>query len=496
MAGLLEDYPMPSVDISPQDQERLRALALMRLGFGMAGGQNIGQAMQGGINTLFAGQEEARRSALARAQLAMEQQKYAAAARKQAALQEAADRLDPNQLLAAGISQDEIRYGKANPEYLPELFKRLEPKKMGPGDLYYVPGVGFLDQAPDKDGMVTVFDQMGRAVGRRQLSGQTEAMARQAGAIKAAEQAQTFMQLGVDEQNRPQYGFPVPPAMRQQVPVQTNFSGTPQEQAAARQAMTQDLARMGMAPKEGMDVVSRGMSPVAEAEKKAYGEKSVADWFTLGKDTIEAGGLAGQMRAKIGVMRDVLQQPNRPQGALGPFYVAAQQFGASLGIPTEGLSSSELFKSMTTQIALTVRNPAGDMGLPGSASNQDFTRLIEVAPNLSQSEKGQKLLVEAYDAISQMALKKSEKWAELNDRIDRGEIRPAAARKEFTESITPLAMDATRAIRAAIKESPNAAPAATGATAAPTTQRAVELNKLSQRERELQDWLKRNSRGQ
>jgi hypothetical protein len=152
---------------------------------------------------------------------------------------------------------------------------------------------------------------------------------------------------------------------------------------------------------------------------------------------------------------------------------------------------------LTTQIALTVRNPAGDMGLPGAASNQDFTRLIAVSPNLSQSSRGQKLLVESFDAMSDMAIKKAELWSDLNVKIETNQLTPAQARQEYTKAIMPYAMEATKTIRAAIKESENIGKpkaASTGATAAPSTQRAVELNLLNQREQEVQDKL-RKARG-
>ena len=63
MTSLMDEYPMPGMEIDPRELEKAKYLALMRMGLGMAGKEPLGRAVQGGINTYFAGDEAARRNA-------------------------------------------------------------------------------------------------------------------------------------------------------------------------------------------------------------------------------------------------------------------------------------------------------------------------------------------------------------------------------------------------------------------------------------------------
>jgi len=72
------------------------------------------------------------------------------------------------------------------------------------------------------------------------------------------------------------------------------------------------------------------------------------------------------------------------------------------GRKIEGLEELEVFNALSNQLALLVRNPKSDMGLPGSTSNRDLDFLIQSVPNLKTSTGGNELLLELYEVSHQL----------------------------------------------------------------------------------------------
>ncbi len=72
------------------------------------------------------------------------------------------------------------------------------------------------------------------------------------------------------------------------------------------------------------------------------------------------------------------------------------------GRKIEGLAELEVFNALSNQLALLVRNPKSDMGLPGATSNRDLDFLIQSVPNLRTSPGGNELLLELYEVSHQL----------------------------------------------------------------------------------------------
>ncbi len=72
------------------------------------------------------------------------------------------------------------------------------------------------------------------------------------------------------------------------------------------------------------------------------------------------------------------------------------------GREIEGLAEQEVFEALSNQLALLVRNPKSDMGLPGATSNKDLEFLIDSVPNLLKSPEGNKLLLNVYDSAHKL----------------------------------------------------------------------------------------------
>jgi hypothetical protein len=82
-------------------------------------------------------------------------------------------------------------------------------------------------------------------------------------------------------------------------------------------------------------------------------------------------------------------------GALTEKGVRVAQFGKSLGIDIDpNLPAKEAAISLSGQMALELRNPAGGAGMPGAMSDADRQFLQNMTPNLAQSREGRKLIIE------------------------------------------------------------------------------------------------------
>jgi len=91
-------------------------------------------------------------------------------------------------------------------------------------------------------------------------------------------------------------------------------------------------------------------------------------------------------------------------GALAGLTKSAKSFVQSFfpDVEISGLKEAEVFGALSNQLALLVRNPKSDMGLPGATSNRDLSFLIDSVPNLQMSVAGNKLLLEVYDKTHQL----------------------------------------------------------------------------------------------
>ena len=108
---------------------------------------------------------------------------------------------------------------------------------------------------------------------------------------------------------------------------------------------------------------------------------------------------AASLKGKTDTMRELLNT-GLTTGALAGASKSVKSFAQSLfpDVEFKGLKEAEVFNALGSQLALLVRNPASDMGLPGATSNRDLDFLISTVPTLQKSVEGNKLLLEVYDA--------------------------------------------------------------------------------------------------
>lgn len=295
MASLLDEYQIPSdlppmnLQPDPEELRRAQALALMRMGFGVAGGERLGTAMSAGINSWSDAQNQARANARAQMQLALQQhqaqQQYLQDMRRVAFIKG----LDENTLTAAGVPKpliEAVKAAKEPEQALLTLRSFMEPRSVSPGTAVYSPLGGVQFQAPGSKGEVVQYDQAsGQPTGFGLLPGAQGVQASLARAQAAGTQAGEFPYRTIQGQgpNGPVMGFQSDvlgtPGAQQSTPYQTNFQGSPDQVRRLQAAAARDFAATGGAPQATR--VIEGMSPVSEANRKAAFTSLSADYEKL-----------------------------------------------------------------------------------------------------------------------------------------------------------------------------------------------------------------------
>ena len=151
MASLLEDYmipqPVPGINgmPDPKELERARYLAIMRMGLGMAQREPAGRAMSAGLNSYMDAEQNARRNALAQADLTLKQHTAMQQQRDDMSKAKLLGAMTRDQLASMGLPEaviDTIKYAK-DPGARLEAYKTFfEPKVMSEGQNLIDPNTG------------------------------------------------------------------------------------------------------------------------------------------------------------------------------------------------------------------------------------------------------------------------------------------------------------------------------------------------------------------
>jgi lysozyme len=168
---------------------------------------------------------------------------------------------------------------------------------------------------------------------------------------------------------------------------------------------------------------------------------------------------AGKAREALGTIqraKELVANPNIPQGAFGEQRQALRNIGASFGINMEGVAEGQELQQIASQLTLQARALNG--GMPGALSDNDLKFLKQMTVNLGNQPEANAAILDKLAAIHQRTLdveRKAQEYAARNGgRLDAGfrrEIAQFANENEIFKDVRPA----------------TAAPAAPSATGAP-----------------------------
>lgn len=153
----------------------------------------------------------------------------------------------------------------------------------------------------------------------------------------------------------------------------------------------------------------------------AYDTEMAKSYAERYKDMLNAGMKAPGQIAKLQRLGQLLE--DHEGGKFSNSALALAQAANSLGIKVDPkLGNKEAAQAMSNELTLAARDPSSGGGMPGSMSNSDRDFLANMAPNLTQSKQGRKLLIDAGIAVErrkqqvqQMASKYQRKYGRVDD---------------------------------------------------------------------------------
>ena len=140
-------------------------------------------------------------------------------------------------------------------------------------------------------------------------------------------------------------------------------------------------------------------------QKEAMGEQGkleTKDLVEEYKNLNNAATAAGTARVQLGVLRQLYNTPNMPQGEQADLIQKVRSSLNSIGVPVAPeTAAADLAGAIAKKFALQARTSGGTNLLPGAMSNYEDQLLQKMAPVLSLTQEGRMALIDYMDEISQ-----------------------------------------------------------------------------------------------
>lgn len=140
------------------------------------------------------------------------------------------------------------------------------------------------------------------------------------------------------------------------------------------------------------------------------------------KNYVDAADAARSKLGMLGVLGPALTDAPFA-GPAADLLTSGAMLMKQFGIEATDTSSAELARSLSNQMALMLRNPAGGAGMPGSMSNQDRQYLAQSVPGLKNSRGGAQKMVEIASKLEQRKIETADlaqQYVEQNGKLDSG----------------------------------------------------------------------------
>jgi hypothetical protein len=171
----------------------------------------------------------------------------------------------------------------------------------------------------------------------------------------------------------------------------------------------------GVRKQYGYDVTVKPSAPalgrvLSEAEKTAqvapitlnteYEKGLQTQNLKLRETILEEDKAARANSANIDRFMQLNKDPNVAKGRFAETFSGLKNAAASFGVDVKGLPAEQAMQSISSQMALQLRNPASGGGMPGAMSDSDRNFLTAMTPSLAQSKEGRELVAETFQAVN------------------------------------------------------------------------------------------------
>lgn len=153
---------------------------------------------------------------------------------------------------------------------------------------------------------------------------------------------------------------------------------------------------MLMMKKAGAASQTVNLPPQLKAEAQTVGQG-----FGEAYNAIQASGVAAESKInRYDRMGGLLEGVNT--GRLAPSIKEIAAVGESLGLKVDDtLGAKQALEALSSEVALTLRNPSGGAGMPGALSDKDREFLVSMVPGLVKTPEGNRLIIETAKKLAQ-----------------------------------------------------------------------------------------------
>lgn len=169
-------------------------------------------------------------------------------------------------------------------------------------------------------------------------------------------------------------------------------------------AAAQQAARIEAAKANAQAQAAASNAPLtAGAEATVEAAKGQAKDAAAAYTTIQNKGMVARGdNNKLIALQDALQNTYTGTGAKQ--VLGLKKAAAAFNIKTDGLGPGQMAEALSNRLALSLRNPAGGEGMPGSMSNQDRAFLQASVPSLQNTPDGWKQMIDMQIKLNQAAI--------------------------------------------------------------------------------------------
>lgn len=163
--------------------------------------------------------------------------------------------------------------------------------------------------------------------------------------------------------------------------------------------------------------------------EKAYDAATGKGLAEANIDIIKGASTARTNLANLDRLEQALSDPKVYQGTGADTVLKLRKLAQSVGFNVEGVADAEVAQSISNQMALNARNPAGGAGMPGAMSDADRVYLREMQPGIDKTSTGNKRMIEVNRKLNQRSIdieNLRQQYIRKNKRLDEGFYREVA----------------------------------------------------------------------
>lgn len=160
--------------------------------------------------------------------------------------------------------------------------------------------------------------------------------------------------------------------------------------------------------------------------EKAYDVEMGKNLANANVDLIKGASTARTNIANLDRLEQALSDPSVYQGLGAEKILQLKRLAQSAGVNVEGVADAEVAQSITNQLALNARNPAGGAGMPGAMSDQDREYLKAMQPGIDKTAGGNRAMIDVNRKLQNRSIEIDnlrQQYIRKNGRLDEGFYR-------------------------------------------------------------------------